>query len=132
MLGHFLIGHLKRLLQPCIPADQRVITIGMPKVVQVVDDFGRIVHKVEWETDYSPSADARVSDFSLDNLLAAGVNLNEMPKLEISRLSSADNLTFGIETIDYNGHVAEPQQYKSDPQQPSASNNVNVEPSKSE
>lgn len=65
--------------------------IGMPKPKTVFDDkTGRIVNSVDFDFDYSPDANLKVSDFALENLLACGANLSEL-SMDISGFKSADS-----------------------------------------
>lgn len=70
--------------------------VGYPQVKQVEVD-GKIVNQIEFVvTDEDPQY--KVSDFALENLLAAKVDLQEM-RIEPMNLTKASEFVSGLETI---------------------------------
>lgn len=72
--------------------------IGIAKSEQYVDDNGVVQTRLVFTTDYRPSTELRVSDFSLHNLLAAGVQLRDVGALNGGVLSGADNAIDVVES----------------------------------
>lgn len=91
MLNLFKKSNRERLDKVSERESHKVAVVSMPRVVQEVKD-GRILSKVEFTTDYVCSDDVFVNDYALENLLAAGVNLQEVGTLDQSRLSAAKHL----------------------------------------
>lgn len=97
MIGNLsdLVSHVKRLCNRFVPEPTPKVVVGLPVVKRKVDEkSGRVVNYVEFEVDDKVSrlSQYKVSDFALENLIAADVPLDPV-MLRSSGISVADGLT---------------------------------------
>lgn len=96
-------GHMNRLRTRFVKPEVKSDPVGLPVVKRKLDEkTNRVVTYVEFEVDDKASrlGQYRCSDFALENLIAAGVDLTSQ-QIQRSGLSLADDLSGKVESMSY-------------------------------